>query len=159
MGEYISWLRSIVGHDLVLLPTTACILLDSEDRVLMQCRTDNRMWSCPGGILDRGETIRENVVREVLEETGLVVGKLELFGAFAGPEFYYTYPNGDQTAIVQFAFLCREFRGVPRIDEESYELRFFPAQALPSPITNTHQGFLKHLPDWLEGRVQLPIVL
>ncbi len=35
-------------------------------------------WSIPGGLIDVGETLREAVAREVLEETGLIVEPLEL---------------------------------------------------------------------------------
>src|SRR5207253_8803228 len=39
-------------------------------------------WSIPGGILELGETVREGVAREALEETGLTVEPLELLGVF-----------------------------------------------------------------------------
>jgi 8-oxo-dGTP diphosphatase len=35
-------------------------------------------WSIPGGLIDVGESLREAVAREVLEETGLIVEPLEL---------------------------------------------------------------------------------
>jgi 8-oxo-dGTP diphosphatase len=35
-------------------------------------------WSIPGGLIDVGESLREAVAREVLEETGLVVEPVEL---------------------------------------------------------------------------------
>jgi 8-oxo-dGTP diphosphatase len=35
-------------------------------------------WSIPGGLIDVGESLREAVAREVLEETGLVVEPIEL---------------------------------------------------------------------------------
>jgi 8-oxo-dGTP diphosphatase len=39
-------------------------------------------WSVPGGVLEVGETLREGIVREVLEETGLKVEPLDLLGVF-----------------------------------------------------------------------------
>ena len=158
MAEYIQSIRALVGNDLVLLPTTAFILLNRRDEVLMQCRSDNRLWSCPGGILDIGETVQQNAVREVFEETGLTVARWEFFGVFAGRHFTYTYPNGDATAIVQSVFISRDFAGAARTDEESLELKFFPIGALPSPITPTHEAFLRHLAGYIEGAIRLPIV-
>jgi|SRR5579863_205159 8-oxo-dGTP diphosphatase len=35
-------------------------------------------WSIPGGLIDTGETLREAVIREVREETGLAVEPIEL---------------------------------------------------------------------------------
>src|SRR5512143_3082680 len=39
-------------------------------------------WSIPGGVLEVGETLREGVIREAHEETGLVVEPLDLLGVF-----------------------------------------------------------------------------
>src|SRR5438477_10452081 len=39
-------------------------------------------WSIPGGVLELGETVRQGVAREALEETGLTVESLELLGVF-----------------------------------------------------------------------------
>ena len=159
MAEYIQTMRQVIGHDLILLPTTAFIVLDEHDRVLMQCRSDNRMWCCPGGVLDIGETIRENALRELREETGLIADECELFGVFAGPDFFHTYPNGDRTAIVQTVFVTRRYSGTPRIDSESVELRFAPVDALPGPITQTHRAFLIYLEPWLRGELATPVVV
>lgn len=35
-------------------------------------------WSIPGGLIDVGETLREAVIREVREETGMVIEPIEL---------------------------------------------------------------------------------
>ena len=39
-------------------------------------------WSIPGGLVETGETLDQAVRREVLEETGLRVKPVELFGIF-----------------------------------------------------------------------------
>lgn len=52
-----------------------------EDRVLLVQRGHEPMkgkWTIPGGLIDVGETLREAVIREVKEETGLDVEPVEL---------------------------------------------------------------------------------
>ena len=39
-------------------------------------------WSLPGGLVETGETLEEAVCREVLEETGLRVKPVRMFGIF-----------------------------------------------------------------------------
>lgn len=39
-------------------------------------------WSIPGGLVETGESLDEAVRREVLEETGLRVKPVEMFGIF-----------------------------------------------------------------------------
>lgn len=52
-----------------------------QDRVLLVRRGHEPLkgkWSIPGGLLELGESLTAGVVREVQEETGLVVEPLEL---------------------------------------------------------------------------------
>ncbi len=52
-----------------------------EGRVLLVQRGHEPakgQWSLPGGLIDVGESLREAVIREVREETGLVVESVEL---------------------------------------------------------------------------------
>lgn len=52
-----------------------------EERVLLVQRGTEPLkgrWTIPGGLIDVGETLREAVIREVKEETGLDVEPLEL---------------------------------------------------------------------------------
>jgi ADP-ribose pyrophosphatase YjhB (NUDIX family) len=53
----------------------------NESRVLLVRRGTEPLrglWSLPGGLLELGESLTDGVVREVREETGLVVEPLEL---------------------------------------------------------------------------------
>ena len=52
-----------------------------EGRVLLVQRGHEPakgQWSLPGGLMDVGESLREAVIREVREETGLIVEPVEL---------------------------------------------------------------------------------
>ncbi|HMS23575.1 MAG TPA: NUDIX hydrolase [Candidatus Saccharibacteria bacterium] len=57
---------------------TAVIIEDGKILLLDQNVNKHRSWSLPGGKLEENETIEEGLVRELLEETGLIitVGKL-----------------------------------------------------------------------------------
>lgn len=54
------------------------ILLNPDGKMLLLRRseTDNRrplQWDFPGGVLDEGETLEQGTLREIAEESGLVV--------------------------------------------------------------------------------------
>jgi len=39
-------------------------------------------WSLPGGLVEPGETLEQAVRREILEETGLYIEPVQMFGVF-----------------------------------------------------------------------------
>jgi 8-oxo-dGTP diphosphatase len=51
----------------------ALCLIEHEGRLLMLKQRHRRGWTFPGGLINRGEDAAEAVVREVEEETGLLV--------------------------------------------------------------------------------------
>lgn len=51
----------------------ALCLLEHQGRVLMLRQHHRRGWTLPGGLVNRGETAEQAVVREVREETGLAI--------------------------------------------------------------------------------------
>jgi 8-oxo-dGTP diphosphatase len=56
-----------------------------DGRVLLIRRGQSPLlgeWSLPGGVLECGETLREAVIREAREETGLVVETREMLGVY-----------------------------------------------------------------------------
>jgi 8-oxo-dGTP diphosphatase len=58
-----------------------------DGRWVLIRRTDSGLWALPGGTLEWGETVRELIPRELLEETGAnVVSIGRLVGVFSRPD-------------------------------------------------------------------------
>lgn len=84
----------------------ASVVFDApRERVLLTQRTDNGLWCLPGGAMDPGESASEAAIREVLEETGLVVEVTKLVGVYSTPDRVTRYPDGN---TVQYLALCFE---------------------------------------------------
>ena len=135
MNSYIKNIREKVGHDTIILVGSS-VYVYNNGKVLLQKRRDNECWSSHGGAMEIGETPEETARRELLEETGLAAGNLELLGIFSGPDMFYTYPNGDKVYNVNIAYICRDFSGalLPETDETS-ELRWFDVDNIPTEIS------------------------
>jgi 8-oxo-dGTP diphosphatase len=101
-------------------------IIIEQDRVMLVKRAHPPLageWSIPGGALEMGETLRQAVAREALEETGLVIEVGELLGVFdrilrdAGGRIRYHY--------VLIDFLCRRIAGEPQAAGDAAEARWF----------------------------------
>jgi 8-oxo-dGTP diphosphatase len=62
--------------------SVAAVVTDPEGRVLVIKRRDNGAWQLPGGVLELNERIEDGVVREVREETNVVVQPTRLTGVY-----------------------------------------------------------------------------
>lgn len=126
ISDYLRGLRAKVGQALVLMPAVTIICRDDQGRVLLARHRDYDQWALPGGSIDPGETPANAAVREMWEETGLLVEPVHILGVYGGPTFTWTYPNGDQVAYVDTVFVCRIVGGTPAADQEEIsELRYF----------------------------------
>lgn len=109
--EYIQQLRKKIGHAPILMVGAAILILDEKNRLLLMKRSDSGCWGSPGGAVEPGEIVEDAARRETLEETGLEIEDMFLFGVFSGPELYYKYPNGDEVYNVTIIYLSREETG------------------------------------------------
>jgi 8-oxo-dGTP pyrophosphatase MutT (NUDIX family) len=132
---YIEEMRALVGRRPLLLGGAAVILLDPSGRLLLMRRADTGEWDVLGGTVEPGETLEDTAHRELREELGLAVRELTLFRVLSGPEFYVTFPNGDEVYYVGAAYLGRGLVGEVRPDpDEVMEWCYFDAFALPAPL-------------------------
>jgi 8-oxo-dGTP diphosphatase len=81
-----------------------CVVLDPEERVLLIRRGHEPFkgsYALPGGFVEVGETVEDACRRELMEETGVKLGKLSLVGVFSDPT---RDPRGHTVAV---SFLSR----------------------------------------------------
>lgn len=128
---FLADLRSHVGTQLLWLSGVSAVVVDDDERILLVRRADNGLWAIVGGVLEPGEQPAPAIVREVHEETGVHVVPERICTVYTEPPM--TYPNGDRAQYLDIAFRCRPVGGRARVnDDESLEVAWFPADALPA---------------------------
>lgn len=150
---YVEELRKLVGKRPILVPGVRAIIRDESGAVLLQLRSDFRIWGLPAGGMELGESVHDALRREVFEETSLTVLKARPFGIYTNPANTITYPNGDQSQPYTTAFLVDEWSGTVTPDgDESLDLRFFPLDQLPPPdqLLPAHRRVFGDLARFLE---------
>jgi ADP-ribose pyrophosphatase YjhB (NUDIX family) len=133
--DYIEQLRQYIGHRPILMLGATTLVLNEENRLLMMRRTDSGHWGIPGGAVELGEVIVEAARRETREETNLEIVEMSLFGVFSGPELYYKYPNGDEVYNVSIVYLCRDWYGEIKLNDEHSEWSWFAADQIPQDVS------------------------
>lgn len=132
---YIEDLRKVVGNQPLILVGVAVAVINELGEVLLQKRSDGR-WGVPGGFMELGESTEEAGRREVLEETGIEVGKLDLVSVFSGKQHYVKLPNGDEFYPVTIAYITKEIKNsdLKTDGKETIEARFFKVTELPEGL-------------------------
>jgi 8-oxo-dGTP diphosphatase len=100
-------------------------------------------WSFPSGFVDAYEDVVEAAAREALEETGIRVAVRELLGVYQEPG----------SRVIYLAFAADAGEGEPVVGEECMDVRFFPADALPT-LAFAHDAAI--LDAWRRTRASRP---
>lgn len=103
------------------------LILDETHRKFAVILEDNGLWEIPGGGLDHGESYEECLKRELIEETGLVVVKVNPF-----PSYCLVGKNmkGRWSVNIVFEVKVRDFNFTP--SDECRELRFISPEEIDS---------------------------
>ncbi|TPK32433.1 NUDIX domain-containing protein [Mesorhizobium sp. B2-5-4] len=136
--SYLGQLRALIGDRLVLMPGARIVIERADGSILLQKRTDFGLWGLLGGNAEEGEGLEAVVVREVLEETGLVVRDIEPFGFGCNPRYETVqFPNGDRAQFFALIFYTRVFEGEAAVaDDESSAVEWFALDSLPEMLPN-----------------------
>jgi len=147
VSDYISWLRSKVGHEPVVLVVVSAVIQNTKGEVLLIRRGDNGAWACPGGIMEPGESLRETLNREVVEELGTEIIIGDLLGVYSN-RGAFKYSNGDISYNVSAFFVCT-LRGKLKVDGvEALEARFFSKDSFSDAVWSMQQ---QPLTDFFKG--------
>jgi 8-oxo-dGTP diphosphatase len=102
-----------------------------DGRWLLIRRGDTGEWALPGGTLEWGETLREGIEREILEEAG---ARVESLGSLSG---VYSRPDRDvrfHAVTIVVRARVSEPTGPPVNPLEIRDVRLFGDQDLPPDI-------------------------
>lgn len=133
MENYILNLRKKVGSNPLIIVGSTIIVINKDGKILLQKRSDSNDWGLPGGAMEPGESFEETARRELFEETNIKCRDLQFLQIFSGKEFYYKYPNGDESYNVIALFMVNEFEGsLGMNDDEGLDLNYFSINNFPN---------------------------
>jgi 8-oxo-dGTP diphosphatase len=102
-------------------------------------------WALPGGFVDEGETLIDAARRELQEETGLRIKKLEQLAAFGDPG---RDPRGWTVSVAYIARVnSKNMRAVAA--DDAAEVGWHLLDRLP-PLAFDHRVILKRARQWIE---------
>lgn len=129
---------------------SAAVILNELGHVLLVKHSYGPLnWELPGGGSDDNESPTENALREVLEETGLIVSAVQLTGIY----------HVEQNDSLGFVFLCKVESGTAAICDpaEITDMDYWPVDALPRPISD---WTIQRIGDAIRGNSQpIPTVV
>jgi len=110
-----------------------------ENKVLLVKRKHDPFkgqWALPGGFVEYGEKTEECVLREILEETGLVTEIVQLLGVYSDPT---RDPRGHTITIV---YSLKIIDGTLHAGDDAEDIQFFHLKKLPN-LAFDHEIIIK----------------
>jgi XTP/dITP diphosphohydrolase len=140
-------LQNQYGGKHIVVP---CAIIVRDGMVLLSKRHDpfrpefHGKWEFPGGRMDIGETLEENVVRETAEEVGYDIVPVKRLS-----EIWVEFQRGDTWAyqVYLIPYVCRIIGGNGALaDAEVLEVRWFsPEEVLQQELIGANKELYRHL--------------
>lgn len=121
---------ALIGYPTPKVDVRGAVIRDGK--ILLVKELSDGRWALPGGWADLGDSPRQMVEREMIEESGLTVRASKVAAIYNANliqplEFYHAY---------KIVFLCEYVSGEPRPSYETPDAGFFSPDALPPLSTN-----------------------
>ena len=116
---------------------------DDQGRILMIRRTDNGLYSIPGGQVEPGETLTQAAIRETKEETGVNIDVTGLVGLYSNPDHVIAYDDGEVRQEFSICFRAVPLGGFFRSSSESTEVQWVQLENLD--LLNIHRSIIKRI--------------
>ena len=125
----------------------ATILIEYNDMLLLERRTDSERWAIIGGSLKTDESLIDCAIRETKEETGIHLDKnmFHFYKTYDDPSIIISYPDGNIFRSIMAVYQVK-LQEQPMLvcSQESKELRFFKKEELRAVrIVETHIPILQ----------------
>jgi len=116
--------------------SAGAVVLNDEGKILL-IRGPRRGWEFPGGIIEKGETIQEGIIREVKEETGIDIEVTKFCGIYQNLE----------ASVCATCWLGKAIGGELQTSSESLEVGYFTLEEVLKLVTwpNFKERILKIL--------------
>lgn len=148
---YCEDIRETIGNSPLIIVRPSVAILNNKGEILLS-RNVGGTWTIPGGTLQLNESVEECIRRIVLEDIGIKIMALKLFGVYSGKELINRVEeSGDEYHPVAIVYICTEYDGeITPDNNHAIEAQFFKLNQLPERIVPIIKNKLLALKGQLE---------
>lgn len=130
-------------------PAVAAAIFNARGEILLQKRRDVDQWCIISGHVEYGETVKDAMLREVLEETNTRASIRRLIGVYSSPisQTYYYADRSVQYVTSYFEVQLDDDPDCSFSNSETRELKFFPVDRLPKELALMNEHWLSDVLD------------
>ena len=130
-------------------PTASAVIINGN-KVLLSTRAINPKKGCydlVGGFLSNGESPRDGVLREIIEETGLSVEIIDLLGVYMDDYMF----QGIELNTLNFYYVTKIIDGEMKPDDDVETLEWFDIDKVPLEklAFKSQKQVIRDLKTWL----------
>jgi len=108
-----------------------CIIINNDNKNVLLIKRKKEpykdKWALPGGFIEMNETLEQSAKREVAEETGLKISKLNQFYTYGNPN---RDPRGRNISVVFWTLVNNSCK--PIAGDDAKELAWFSLSEIPT---------------------------